>query len=83
MDWDEFSDLLAGLTDKTPLVQVAQIRTENDREALKEFSKEQLRMRSEWQRKRASKISKRESADFIKTMQTAFKDMFGAQDAEE
>ena len=64
MGWDEFADLLNGLNDTTPLVQIVRIRTESDREALKHFTKEQRRIRSEWQRRAALKKSQGETATF-------------------
>ena len=46
MSWDEFSDLLSGLNESTPLVRVAQIRTTTDKDVIKEMTPEQRRMRS-------------------------------------
>src|SRR5690606_235045 len=48
MTWEEFSSLLAGLLPETPLGYIVQIRSENDREKLKNFTPEQRRIRSAW-----------------------------------
>ena len=40
MGWDEFADLLSGLNDETPLVKVAMIRTETDRERIRAMTPE-------------------------------------------
>lgn len=77
MGWDEFSDLVSGLNEETPLVRVAQIRTEKDPEAIKKFTPEQRRMRSEWQRQRALARPRAETANFLNVMQSAFAEMFG------
>ena len=77
MTWDEFSDLLNGLNESTPLVRVAQIRTETKPEALREFTPSQLRMRSEWQREQAKRKSREEVDNAISTMQRAFEAMWG------
>ncbi len=79
MDWQEFTDLLAGLNDQTPLVKVARIRTETDPEALKDFTPEQRRMRSEWQRRRALARPKHETESFIATMQRTMSALFGGE----
>ena len=77
MGWDEFTDLLAGLNETTPLVRVAQIRLESDPEALKQFTKEQRRMNTEWKNRNAKKRSKKDVEAFLADMQTAFSKMFG------
>lgn len=77
MSWDEFSDLLGGLNESTPLVRVAQIRTTTDRDVIKEMTPEQRRMRSEWQKQRAMKRGKREVENAISMMQKAFEHMYG------
>ena len=75
MPWDEFRDLVAGLTEATPLARVAQIRTERDPEALKAFTPEQRRMRAEWQRRRAMERPQSDVDSFIAAMQGTFRTM--------
>lgn len=79
MGWDEFADLLSGLNDETPLVKVAMIRTEMDRERIRAMTPEQRRMRADWQRARAKKRPKAEVDAFLRMMQEAFKSAYGQQ----
>lgn len=51
MSWDEFTTLLSGLNGETPLGHVVSIRSENDKEKLKNFSPEEKKIRNEWRRK--------------------------------
>lgn len=46
--WREFCDLLAGLTEKTPLGRMVMIRSEDDEEILKTFSPDMLDERARW-----------------------------------
>lgn len=50
MTWDEFSTLLAGVNSETPLGHIVSIRSENDKEKLKNFTPEEKRIRNEWRR---------------------------------
>ena len=72
MSWDEFADLLNGLNEDTPLVKVVQIRTENDPEALKNFTTGQKKIRSDWHRKLAKRKSGMEVNEFLAFMQKSF-----------
>ena len=77
MGWDEFSDLIAGLSDDTPLAKVARIRTEDDPEAIKQMTPGQRRMRAEWQRERALRRSEGEGREFLAAIQGALARAFG------
>lgn len=77
MKWDEFRDMLIGLSPETPLGRVVAIRAEDDPEMLKHFSKEQLRMRSEWRRKNVKKVSEEEMSVFLEQMKKALVSMTG------
>lgn len=48
MSWSEFCSLLAGIMPKTPLGQIVSIRSEEDKDMLKNFTKEQNDIRNEW-----------------------------------
>lgn len=48
MDWKEFCVLLSGIMPKTPLGTVVGIRSEEDKEVLKHYNKEQHRIRNKW-----------------------------------
>lgn len=72
MSWREFSYFINGLSGDTPLGQVVSIRAEKDPEVLKEFTREQKRIRNDYLRRKA-KTMPRESADeAIEKMKQAF-----------
>lgn len=78
MPWGEFTTLLAGLNEKTPLGRIVAIRSESDKEMLKHFTAEQKRIRNEWQSKHSIKVKKptteQEKADYAQAME-GFKQM--------
>jgi len=78
MSWSEFCTLLAGIMPETPLGQVVSIRSENDKEVLKNFTKEQHRIRNEWRRRRtkAVALNKDEAKKQLKMFQEAMKKAF-------
>lgn len=51
MSWNEFSTLLTGIMPKTPLGQIVSIRSEEDKDMLKNFTKEQHKIRNDWRNK--------------------------------
>lgn len=75
MSWDEFYDLLAGLDADTPLGKIVQIRTETDKEILKNFTPGQRQIRADWQRKVALERTDDETMNFVLSMQQVFKNM--------
>ncbi len=48
MEWAEFSAYLSGLNGETALGNIVRIRTEKNTKAIKNFSKEEKRIHSEW-----------------------------------
>ena len=72
MSWGEFTTLLAGLNEKTALGKVAAIRAETDPKIIKNFSKEQRRIRADWRKRSAHACSKQ---DYAAAME-GFKQMF-------
>lgn len=77
MTWQEFRTLLAGLGPDTPLGRIVAIRTEDDPEMLKQFSKEQKRIHSEWRNRTAKKVDASEAEQFYETMKNIFIQMAG------
>ncbi|MGN1030101.1 MAG: Gp15 family bacteriophage protein, partial [Butyricicoccaceae bacterium] len=71
MPWDEFCDLLAGLGADTPLGRIVAIRAETDKEVLKNFTKEQRRIRSEWQSRRAKQRTPQENIAALESIKQA------------
>ena len=52
----EFAMLLSGISAETPLGRIVSIRSENDKEILKNFTPEQRRVRSKWRNRQAKNI---------------------------
>ena len=77
MKWDEFKDLLAGLGPESPLGRIVSIRSEEDEDVLKHFSKEHHRIRNEWRKKRAQNVSEKELAAVLENLKNAFITMAG------
>lgn len=57
MKWDEFCSLLSGLSADSPLGRIVQIRSENDPKMLKNFTKYQRKIRSDWRNRTAKRIT--------------------------
>ena len=77
MKWDEFKALLSGLSPETPLGRIVSIRAEEDRDILKHFNKEQLRIRNEWHRRQAQAIPQEKLEDALEQLKAAFIKMAG------
>lgn len=77
MKWDEFSALLSGINHNTALGRVIAIRSETDKEVLKEFTPEMRKMRAEWLNINAKKVSIEERDRFLESMKNAFIGMAG------
>lgn len=56
MSWQEFCTLLSGLLPDTPLGKIVGIRAEKDPKILKEYTPEQKRIRSDWQKRKMRKL---------------------------
>ena len=48
MSWNEFCSLLSGIMPDTPLGRIVAIRAEKDPKIIREFSKEQKKIRNDW-----------------------------------
>ncbi|MNJ59063.1 Bacteriophage Gp15 protein [compost metagenome] len=79
MTWDEFCTLLAGIMPETPLGQIVQIRSENDRERLRNFSPEQQRIRNEWRTRelKQAKWTDEEAGKAVQEFQKMIQQAFG------
>lgn len=76
MTWDEFCTLLSGIMPKTPLGQIVSIRSEEDEEMLKSFTREQHKIRDEWRSKQLEEMTDEEKEQQIKEIQELFKQAF-------
>jgi len=77
MPWHEFKALLCGIGPDTALGRIVQIRMEDDKEALKNFTKEQQQIRNEWRGKVAKAKPEKDVNEFLEQMKQAFIDMAG------
>ena len=57
VSWDEFKSLLAGLAPETPLGRIVAIRSEDDKNVIKHFTKDQKRIRDEWRTEQAAAVT--------------------------
>lgn len=79
MSWSEFCSLLAGIMPKTPLGQIVSIRSEEDKDMLKNFTDEQQKIRDEWRNKNNQfrDMADEEKEEKEKEAQELFKQIFG------
>lgn len=77
MPWDEFCSYLSGIMPDTPLGNVVQIRSEEDKEILKNFTPEQKRIRSEWRNRMAKNMDKKQAEDAIEMFKNMFRELAG------
>lgn len=78
MDWKEFTVLLHGIMQETPLGQIVKIRAEEDPDMLKNFSPEQHSIRNEWRNKHSAVegMTDEEKKEAISRLQEVFKQAF-------
>lgn len=72
MKWDEFRDLLVGISPDTALGRIVSIRSETDKNMLKHFTKEQRRIRSDWMRRRAKMVKQEDVDQVLESLKQAF-----------
>ena len=57
VSWDKFQSLLSGLSPDTALGRVVAIRSETDKDILKNYSPEQKKIYDEWRNRQAENVS--------------------------
>ena len=77
MSWAELSSDISGLMGDTPLGNIVQIRSEDDRERLKNFTQDQKNIRWKYRMKMAQNVDQEEFKRTIADLQKAFKEMAG------
>lgn len=77
MDWAELCSDISGLMGDTPLGNIVQIRSEDDRERLKNFTQDQKNIRWKYRMKMAQNVDQEEFKKVITDLQKAFKEMAG------
>lgn len=77
MSWNEFKTLLAGIGPETALGRIVSIRSETDKDVLKEFTPDMKRIQTEWLIRSAREKSVEERDRFVEQMKQAFIAMAG------
>lgn len=79
MTWSEFCVLLGGIMPKTPLGQIVSIRSEEDKDMLKNFTPEQHKIRNDWREKNSpiQHMTDEEQRQAVRGIQEAFAKAFG------
>ena len=77
MRWSEFRSLLVRIGPDTVLGRIVSIRSEEDRDVLKNFTKDQMRIRNEWRLRHTRTMSKKGAKKAIEGMERAFLRMAG------
>lgn len=79
MTWSEFSTLLKGIMPETPLGQIVSIRSEEDKDMLKNFTKEQHKIRNDWRNRNnpVRDMSEKEKEEETRKVQEIFAKAFG------
>lgn len=76
MHYSDWISLVAGLMHDTPLGQVVRIRSEDDKDIIKNFSGYEKRLRSEWREFRSEKISQNATEQDKKDVANYFRNLF-------
>lgn len=81
LTWREFCSLLGGIMPDTPLGQIVSIRAEKDPKVLKNYTKEQRKIRNDWLSKKAKKLKENPVAyqEYWVNFQQWAKQAFGTQ----
>lgn len=78
MQWSEFCMLLGGLMHDTPLGNIISIRSETDKNVIKNYTKDQRRIYNEWHKREAEKLLSNPAAytNEMEALYASFKRMF-------
>lgn len=77
MSWAELCNDISGLMGDTPLGNIVQIRSEDDKERLKNFTQDQKNIRWKYRMKIAQNVDQTQYKKAIADLQKAFKEMAG------
>lgn len=75
VSWDEFKSLLGGISPETPLGRIVAIRSENDKNTLKHFTKDQKRIRDGWRNRNAAAMTLETYAEQMASLEKMFEQM--------
>lgn len=77
MTWKEFCSLLSGIMPDTPLGQVVSIRSEQDKNIIKNFTPSQKKIRQEWQKRIAQEKRSENIEQELKLIEKQLARLFG------
>lgn len=84
MPWSEFTNLVTGLLPETPLGAIIKIRSEDDPDVLKRFTKDQIEIRNRWRDRQA--LQQLDNPDILEksmdNLSKMLKSMFGENNVE-
>lgn len=72
MPWSEFVSLLSGLGPNTSLARLVQIRIEDDKDILSNFTPSQYRIRNQWRYRKTKEVTQEDVGTFLEQMKQTF-----------
>ncbi|MFR2229631.1 MAG: Gp15 family bacteriophage protein [Ruminococcus sp.] len=72
MPWSEFVSLLSGLGPNTSLARLVEIRLEDDKDILKNFTPSQHRIRNQWRYRKTKEVTQEDVGTFLEQMKQTF-----------
>lgn len=72
VSWDEFKSLLSGIDPETPLGRMVAIRSETDKNVIKNFNKDQKRIYNAWRNRKAETMTPATYEQEMKALEQMF-----------
>ena len=80
MKWGELSSYISGIMQDTPLGNIVGIRSETDKEVIKQRTPAQKEIRRQWRNEQAGKISEDEMKQILEGMKKSLISIAGGKD---
>lgn len=80
MKWGELSSYISGIMQDTPLGNIVGIRSETDKEVIKQMTSAQKEIRRQWRNEQAGKISEDEMKQILEGMKKSLISIAGGKD---
>lgn len=80
MKWGELSSYISGIMQDTPLGNIVGIRSETDKEVIKQMTPAQKEIRRQWRNEQAGKISEDEMKQILEGMKKSLISIAGGKD---
>jgi len=75
VSWDEFKSLLSGIDPETSLGRMVAIRSESDKNVIKNFNKDQKRIHDAWRNRKAETMPPATYKQEMKALEKMFADL--------